>query len=213
MQDLSLTLFSQTNFDKADTKSCLREQSQKKHGVPKPCFVKVLVHHAFGEKQLNLDKMYNHRKLKSSFFLRDDLYPEKILSKHKHFKKSGLYAILKSKLLPSSSVCANTFDVAKNSKMLLEEIPKLYLNDPLGKEKENTHTTSLAKISGNEKIEGEPIIDSKTHSLYCKPLVYNEKEKTGRKTICVKRRGLQEMGASSFTNGLLDSGHRYFRIL
>ena len=158
--------------------------------------------------------MYNHRKLKSSFFLRDDLYPEKILSKHKHFKKSGLYAILKSKLLPFSSVCAGTLDVAKNSKMLLEEIPKLYSNDLLGGEKENTHTASLARISGkNEKIEGAPIIDSKTHSLYCKPLVCNEEEKTGRKTICVKRRGLQEMGASSFTNGLLDSGHRYFRIL
>ena len=112
--------------------------------------------------------MYNHRKLKSSFFLRDDLYPERVLSKHKHYKKSGLYAVLKSQLLSPSSINVDTLDTAKNSKILLQGIPQLYSDNSIVSE-------------------------------------------SGRNTA-VDQRGLQEMGGLSFTNGLLESGHRYFRI-
>lgn len=120
--------------------------------------------------------MHNHRKLKSSFFLRDELYPERVLSKHKHYKKSGLYAVLKSQLLPSSSIDSNTLGFTKSSKMLLEGIPQLYLDNPLDRE------------------QGKPVL-----------------RETGRKPI-VDQRGLQEMESLSFTNGLLESGHRYFRV-
>lgn len=112
--------------------------------------------------------MYNHRKLKSSFFLRDDLYPERVLSKHKHYKKSGVYAIFKSQLLSPSSADVGTLEIAKSSKMLLQGIPQLYSDNLI-----------VQASSGNTAVD---------------------------------QRGLQEMGGLSFTNGLLESGHRYFRI-
>ena len=94
--------------------------------------------------------MYNHRKLKSSFFLRNDSYPEILLSKHKYYKKSGLYTSLNLPLSPISSnnrasrgegkrhalsfsgvhhkAMHSTLLGSKRSKMLLEGISQLYLN-------------------------------------------------------------------------------------
>ena len=158
--------------------------------------------------------MHNHRKLKSSFFLRDELYPERVLSKHRHYKKSGLYAILKSQLLPSSSVDTNTVDLSNSSKMLLEGIPQLYLDNPLDREKENTHTTYLANTSTRNSLPVTSYLSSKNDR------VLNKDEKIQAKPVLrepgkkprVDQRGFQEMGSLSFTNGLLESGHRYFSV-
>ena len=158
--------------------------------------------------------MHSHRKLKSSFFLRDELYPERVLSKHKHYKKSGLYAILKSQLVPSSSVNTNTLDFIKNSRMLLEGIPQLYLDNPLDREKESTHTTYLENTSARKSLPVASHLSSKSDRVFNKDENIQAKpilRETGRKPI-VDQRGLQEMGSLSFTNGLLESGHRYFRV-
>ena len=158
--------------------------------------------------------MHSHRKLKSSFFLRDELYPERVLSKHKHYKKSGLYAILKSQLLPSPSINTSTLDLIKNSRMLLEGISQLYLDNPLDREKESTHTTYLENTSTKKSLPVASHLSSKSDRVFNKDEKIQAKpilRETGRKPI-VDQRGLQEMGSLSFTNGLLESGHRYFRV-
>ena len=146
--------------------------------------------------------MHNHRKLKGSFFLRDDLYPERLLSRHKHHKKSGLYAALKSQPLPSSSLDASAFDTDKSSKMLLQGISELY---------------RCQTKFGNNLLDKEKGLQSKAlpnahTSLSANNLTTNPLPATLHLSSRNKCRGLQEMGDLSFTNGLLESGHRYFRM-
>ena len=134
--------------------------------------------------------MYSNRKSKSSLFLRDDSYPERILSRHKYNKRSGLYAFLKSRFVPSSfflnsPIAGSSF---KHSQVLLQRIPQLYSDNPLDRENIKSTQPDSSEVEGSSPFN-----------------------------LCAKdsldQRGLQEMEGGAFTNGLLKSGHRYFRIL
>lgn len=158
--------------------------------------------------------MYNHRKLKSSFFLQDDIYPEKILSRHQHHKKSGVYASLKPRSLlahssselvrqsknkeepPFSLDKTTRSGNLKNSAMLLEEIPQIYSDHFLYRKENNLYAKVLAENTTQS--------NSTTESIENRSLLQKEK-------VSLDQRGLQDVQVSSFTNGLLNSGHRYFR--
>lgn len=89
--------------------------------------------------------MYNYRKVKSSFFLRDLSYPEMLLSKHKYYKRSGLYTSLNFPVSLTPHNNNEVFQVSnerhalslsyhstllrpRKSKMLLEGVSHLHLN-------------------------------------------------------------------------------------
>ena len=98
--------------------------------------------------------------------------------------------------------------------MLLEGIPQLYLDNPLDREKESTHTTYLENTSTKKSLPVASHLSSKSDRVFNKDEKIQAKpilRETGRKPI-VDQRGLQEMGSLWFTNGLLESGHRYFRV-
>ena len=150
--------------------------------------------------------MYNHKKLKSSFFLRDDFYPERILSKHKYYKKSKLYVFVRSQLLPVSNSISGSSDasVVKDSKMLLQNISQLYLYNSLDKQNKAWQKETRANIL-TSKATTPQVLPMAKH--------VSEKENVGlNKNKVLVNRGLQEIESSAFTNGLLESGHRYFRI-
>lgn len=138
--------------------------------------------------------MYSNRKLKSSLFLRDDSYPERVLSKHRHYKKLGVYG--KSRALfgrfPRNIGGETLVRNAGNSTILLESIPQSYSDTFL--DGESNDKTSAA----NPALLGVPL----------RKREYSPKEGQAE----VSERGLQDMRSDSFTNGLLGSGHRYFCI-
>ena len=179
--------------------------------------------------------MYSNRKLKSSFFLRDNSYPERILSKHRHYKKSGMYAKYRSLFAPvsSSSKIGTLSRSIKNSKMLLEGIPHLYSGSflkgelniwdrsvkalPLAKsaQVDDQAVTTLAgelQTPTYDKTafsQGEDVSDKRSVAMISRTAGFSSQERE----IGTNVRGLQEMESCGFTNGLLGSGHRYFYVL
>lgn len=135
--------------------------------------------------------MYNHRKWKSSAFLAESLYPERFLSKHKYARKSGWYSRYRREYrLAHSFSPSKTFigPTIKDSIILFQPIHKLYFSPlPLQKKGDirQREMPSSFSITGSSATQRDA-------------------------RICT--RGLQEMGNPSFTNGLLGSGFRHFRV-
>ena len=184
--------------------------------------------------------MYSSRKYKSSFFLRDDPYPERVLSRHRHCKKSRVYDRSRSLLgrLPANPGAQTPLANADNSKMLLEGIPQLYFDSLSDREGVSWHrlvkTKSLPKATQiSNQREAVSMTDSQlvtqARPLSEQPdISQNEGGNRDKRSVIVtskmkvlsqkgvvdtKERGLQDMETSSFTNGLLESGRRYFCVL
>lgn len=171
--------------------------------------------------------MYNHRKLKSSLFLRDDLYPERVLSRHKHYKKCKLYGSLKSKFLPaytrtntkidSTNVAITELGSKKSFKMLLRGVPELYTDNSLDTRhsgvRVRTFVPSQSVLKDNARTD--QIISELGESSKTQPGFQKASKQTSDllQVVYADKRGLEELEECSFTNGLLESGHRYFRVL
>lgn len=115
--------------------------------------------------------MHNHRKLKSSHFCRDLPYPERILSRHKYYKKSGLYTSIKSfsmhkpplKPLSRPSAQENRFAFLtteqiklnnfKGSKILLAGTPQLYCVSVLNKGALNNTSKSISQVGLQSQLD------------------------------------------------------------
>ena len=179
--------------------------------------------------------MYNHRKGKSSSFLREDSYPEIVLSRHKHYKRSKVYTRFRVFYMGDSMVSDNAGGLTRsshagqsrllaNSKILLSGISKLYSDK--GTEI-NGRSQQIKDLSiHNHQIKTPPL--SLTSSAWrmttekrIKHDVYSPSmSPKQRSTMPVKKqvfvqaeRTLQQVESCSLTNGLLRSGHRYFRVL
>lgn len=175
--------------------------------------------------------MYNHRKIKSCSFLRDALYPERLLSRHKHDKKSRRYALLKAALTPaltSSRISREetvpsdvveerrALNTLKESSILLEGISHLYRDGSVNRQIQDLQRKPVSIEGQMRNSSSRDIqIDALTHKrtkIQRENWDQQTQAQLAQRKSRVGERGLQEMETHSFTNGLLRVGHRYFRI-